>query len=46
MLETQKRDEKIEKEKFYEGAMWAAKQAVNECDAGMDKIRALKKEYL
>ena len=32
MLEQQKKDERIEREKFYEGASWAAKQAVTECD--------------
>lgn len=46
MLEQQKKDERVEKEKFYEGASWASKQAVSECEKGNERTRQLKQEYI
>ena len=41
----QRRDEAVEKDKFYEGASWLAKQSVTLCEDGMRKFDGIKSEY-
>ena len=44
-LELNRRGGEIEREKFFEGASWACKQAVNVCENGCDKARTVSAEY-
>lgn len=34
-----------ERERFFEGAAWSARQCVQSCDTGIDKADELKKQY-
>lgn len=43
--ELNRRGGEIEREKFFEGASWACKQAVVACEGGVDKARTLATEY-
>lgn len=39
------RDGETERERFYEGASWSARQCVQACDSGIDKSEQLKTQY-
>lgn len=43
ILEKHQRNEDIQRDKFYEGAVWAAKQCVGECEKSLDKAKILTK---